>query len=63
VLILAVDNWGLQVTQVVLVELANAPVQHALTTRVILEQIAPHAKLHILHATSDKHSHAAPATS
>ena len=36
--------------QVVLVELAGGAVQHAPTTRVILEQIAPQARLTVLQA-------------
>jgi hypothetical protein len=43
-----------QVTQVVLVELKEAPVQHALATNIVLQQIAPHAVLHVLSATSDR---------
>jgi cytidine deaminase len=36
--------------EVVLVELAEGQVQHAPTTRVILEQIAPQARLTVLPA-------------
>lgn len=36
--------------EVVLVELAGGAVQHAPTTRVILEQIAPQARLTVLQA-------------
>lgn len=38
------------VRDVVLVELSHGPVQHAQTTRVILEQIAPEARLVVLQA-------------
>ena len=37
-------------SEVVLVELGAGQVQHAPTTRVILEQIAPQARLTVLHA-------------
>lgn len=40
----------LQVREVVLVELENAPVQHAPSVRVALEQIAPGAQLTVLPA-------------
>eukprot|EP00884_Botryococcus_braunii_P011655 jgi/Botrbrau1/20490/Bobra.145_2s0049.2 len=43
-----------EVTQVVLVELKEAPVQHALATNIVLQQIAPHAVLHVLTATTDR---------
>lgn len=39
-----------EVKDVVLVELRNGRVQHETTTRVILEQIAPEARLTVLHA-------------
>ena len=38
------------VLEVVLVELAGGAVQHAPTTRVVLEQIAPQARLTVLQA-------------
>ena len=38
-----------QVVEVVLVELAGGLVEHAPTTRVVLEQIAPRAHLTVVH--------------
>jgi hypothetical protein len=38
-----------QVVEVVLVELAGGLVEHAPTTRVVLEQIAPRARLTVVH--------------